>query len=77
MQVGEKIRLARVSKGITQENLAQRSGLSRNTIVNYETGKRIPRTDDLVKIAKVIDVDVSEFFETNPTLPPKTGGDQQ
>lgn len=28
MQVGEKIRLARVSKGITQENLAQRSGLS-------------------------------------------------
>ena len=25
MQVGEKIRLARVSKGITQENLAQRS----------------------------------------------------
>lgn len=77
MQVGEKIRLARVSKGITQENLAQRSGLSRNTIVNYETGKRIPRTDDLVKIAKVLDVDVSVFFETNPTLPPKAGGDQQ
>jgi len=77
MQVGEKIRLARVSKGITQENLAQRSGLSRNTIVNYETGKRIPRTDDLVKIAKVLDVDVSVFFETNPTLLPKTGGDQQ
>lgn len=68
MNIGELIKNIRSKQGITQESLAEDAQLSRNTIVNFETGKRIPRVDDLVKIAKALGVEVSIFFQENPTL---------
>ena len=67
MNIGELIKDIRSKQGITQELLAEDAQLSRNTIVNFETGKRIPRVDDLVKIAKALGVEVSIFFQENPT----------
>lgn len=67
MNIGELIRNIRLNKGLTQEVLAEKAGLSRNTIVNFENKKRVPRVDDLGKIAKALDVEVSIFFQENPT----------
>lgn len=76
VEVGEKIKSIRTSLGWTQEKLAEKAGLSRSTIINFESGKRIPRIDDLMKIAGALEVETTVFFKANPTLPPKTGGDE-
>ncbi len=69
MEIGEKIRSIRVSRGVTQEDLAKKTGLSRSTIVNFERGKRIPRIDDLMKIAGALGVEATIFLKANPIVP--------
>lgn len=72
MGIGENIRSIRILRGLTQESLAERANLSRSSIVNFETGKRAPRVDDLESIAKALGVEVSIFFQENPTNLRKT-----
>lgn len=43
MKFGEKVKAARLSVGLTQEQLGDAAGLSKRTIINYETGARYPR----------------------------------
>lgn len=61
MTIGEKIKSIRKEKGLSQEQLAEKCGLNRNSIYNYETGKRSPKSEDLENIAKALDVYVSEL----------------
>ena len=56
------IKEIRTLADISQNELAKRTGLARSTLVNYETGKRIPRVDDLEKIAEALEIDVCTFF---------------
>jgi transcriptional regulator with XRE-family HTH domain len=69
VSIGENIRSIRVLRELTQEKLAEMAKLSRSSIVNFETGKRAPRVDDLESIAKALGVEVSIFFQENPTQP--------
>ena len=57
--VGGKIKAARKAKGLTQGQLAQKSGVATITIRQYETGKRQPRLEQLQKIADALDVSIS------------------
>lgn len=43
MKFGEKLRLSRKHKGLTQAELAKRSGLSLRTIISYEKGETYPQ----------------------------------
>lgn len=43
MKFGEKLKNARISAGLTQQALGVAVGLSKRTIINYETGSRYPR----------------------------------
>ena len=43
MKFGEKLRLARKRKKMTQEELAVQVGVSKRTIVNYESGEIYPK----------------------------------
>ena len=43
MKFGEKLRLARKRKKLTQEELAKLVGVSKRTIVNYESGEIYPK----------------------------------
>ena len=60
--VAQKIREARKRKGITQAELSKRTEVHRNTIINYETGRRDPRVKDLKKIAKALNVSLVELI---------------
>lgn len=57
-----KLRAMRVLKGYTTEMLAQKTGLNRNTINQYETGKHTPRIDNLKIIAKVLECELSDIL---------------
>ena len=60
--IGEKIRRARLEAGFTQENLAERIGLSRTAIARYEAGDIEPRIKNLIAISKELNVSVDELF---------------
>lgn len=50
--VGERLRLARESKGITQKDAADAIAVARTTLVAIEQGQRRLRMDELQKLAK-------------------------
>lgn len=52
----QRLREIRTKKGITQEEIADYLGFSRPTYTAYESGRRKPDNDTLVKIAKFLDV---------------------
>lgn len=57
----ETIRDRRKSMGLTQGELADRAGCNLITIVNYESGYRLPRIDILLKLAKALGFDDIRF----------------
>lgn len=54
MDIGEEIKAARKSVGLTQKQLGEKLGVSAAMIAQYETGKRIPKTPTFKKIIDTI-----------------------
>lgn len=63
MTIGEKIKSARVSKGLSQKSLGNLLHVSQAMIAQYENGNRIPKIGTLTKIADALDMDISCFIE--------------
>ena len=59
---GEAVRKARTSVGLTQEELADRSGLDRSYIGGVERGERNPTLTVIEKIAEGLGVTLAELF---------------
>lgn len=57
------IKIERALKNITQEDLAKKIGVSRQTINAMEAGKYVPSTVLALKIAKYFDKKVENIFE--------------
>ncbi len=56
------IRIERAVKNITQAELAEKVGVSRQTIHSIESNKYIPSTVLALKIARVFEKGVEEIF---------------
>ena len=56
----------RLDKGLTQEMLASRAGVTRGYISLLEGGKKQPALSTLSKIADVLGVGLGEFFDGDP-----------
>lgn len=56
MEVGERIRLARKDKGLSQKALAAKANLSTTAIQNYEYGKYKPKVEQVERIANALGV---------------------
>jgi transcriptional regulator with XRE-family HTH domain len=52
MEVATLIRTARRQSGLTQAELARRSGTSQPTLATYESGRAVPRLDTLARLFK-------------------------
>lgn len=66
--VGKNIRKFRTKRHMTQDDLAERLFVSRQTVSNYETGKSNPDLDTLLKIAEVLETDVDGLIFGPPDL---------
>jgi transcriptional regulator with XRE-family HTH domain len=58
-----RIKKLRLDRGISQEELAHRSGLSRTGMGFLETGKRWPRLDTLISVADGLNITVDELLK--------------
>lgn len=67
----------RLSKGMSLEDVASRCGITRQTIWFIENGDRNPSVETAKRIAGVLDVNWTDFFEeeknndTGENLPPQ------
>lgn len=52
----DKIRELRKERGMTQKEVAERLGIGGSTMTMYETGRREPNMETLIKIADFFDV---------------------
>lgn len=71
MMVGHKLKEQRLKQKETQESLALKLGVSRQTISNWENGKTLPDIDSLIKIAQLYQLSMDELFELKPEAPIK------
>ena len=60
--LSENLKSFRKSKGISQEELAVRLNVVRQTISKWEKGLTVPDADTLIRIAEILEVDVSELL---------------
>src|SRR5829696_4128580 len=68
MQRTPLLRSLRERAALTQEDLAKLSGVARATIADLETGKRPARPSTLRKVARGLDVEVTDLYE-GPEVP--------
>jgi transcriptional regulator with XRE-family HTH domain len=68
--LGEAIRTRREKLGLSQEKLAERSGLDRTYISMLERGKRNPSLLNLLKLVKGLGTSVSKLTEVYDDFDP-------
>lgn len=59
MTTGERIRLAREARGMTQSQFAEKIGVHWVQVSQWERGERNPKIETLEKIADALQLDVS------------------
>ena len=68
MDIGQKIKEARIAKGLTQEELGNLVGLQKSAIAKYENGRVVNiKRSTLQKLANALDLRGSDLIiEANP-----------
>ncbi len=65
MTLGEKLAKARKEKNITQEQLADNLGVSRQAISKWESGVTYPETDKLIRMSELFDCSLDYLLKEN------------
>ncbi|MBQ7764519.1 helix-turn-helix transcriptional regulator [bacterium] len=63
--IGINVKSERLRKGLSQEELAEKCEISRNSISLIETGKINPTIIKMIDIAKVLNVDINVLIKNN------------
>jgi transcriptional regulator with XRE-family HTH domain len=61
--LGKNLRAARKRLGLTQEEVAERSGIQAGEVSRIEAGKRDPRVSTLEKLAAAVEVPPAQLLE--------------
>jgi transcriptional regulator with XRE-family HTH domain len=61
-ELGLHLMRARIGRGLSQSALAEQCSLSQAQISYFELGVRLPALDQLVRIARALDVPIQRFF---------------
>lgn len=61
-QVGPRLRQLRKARGVTLEQLAERTGLTKGYLSKIETGKKLPPIATLSRISGALGSDIAYFF---------------
>jgi transcriptional regulator with XRE-family HTH domain len=64
--VGDRIRRFREARGWTQDQLGERTAVSRSQICRYENGAYVPNGPSLVRLAEELGVTTDELLGVTP-----------
>lgn len=62
-KVGQFLKELRGQKALTQEQLAERLGVSNRSVSRWENGVTMPDFDLLIQMAKIYDVEIGEILD--------------
>lgn len=60
--LGKRLASARKSRNMTQEVLAEKTGLTNNFISNIETGRSIPSLETISKLCNALDITPNDLM---------------
>lgn len=61
-KIGKRIKQIRESKGIKQCALAEKLDMEPSNLTRIESGYQFPKEENLVKIAKILQIEVKDLF---------------
>ena len=70
--LAENLKALRKAKGLSQEELAARLHVVRQTVSKWEKGRSVPDADLLIRLAEELDTTAAALL--GPELPPETEG---
>lgn len=62
MKIGEKIHQIRKMSGMTQEELAEKMNVSRQTISKWEGGTSVPDLENAVRLCELFQISLDDFI---------------
>ncbi len=65
MTLGEKLKIYRTQKGLSQEKIAEMLDVSRQAVTKWEAGQTTPSSDNLIALANLYDVSLDELIGKN------------
>lgn len=68
MELGKQLKEARAGANLSQEELAKRIGVSRQTISNWENGRSLPDVGSAVKMSNVYQVSLDELLKDETSV---------
>lgn len=75
--IGQRIRTMRLSRGMTQADLAKAIDQSQSSITMYETGRREPDFETLEALADVFNVPLASFVDGDGVISVRSPDDAQ
>ena len=70
MALSKKLYDLRKQRALSQEQLAEQLGVSRQAVSKWESGKAVPETDTLIAISQYFAVSLDELVKEEPAVPP-------
>lgn len=72
MDIGNRLNQLRKLSGMTQEQLAEKLSVSRQTISRWETGGALPDVESIVKIGRIFRVSLDDLLMGEPDTEEKS-----
>ena len=61
-KINETLRQLRLDRGMTQEEVAEQVGLTRQAVSSYESGRTQPGVDILQRLAEIYETDLTDII---------------
>ena len=68
MEIGQKLKDKRTAMGLSQEQLAELLGVTRQTIANWEKGKTYPDISAVLKLSDLYSVSLDELLKEDESM---------
>ena len=65
MTIAQQLKSGRLNTGLSQEEVAQKVGISRRTLAYYENGERTPNADILLKLCEVYSIRIDSLIASD------------
>ena len=66
---GESLRRSRMRRGFSQQQLANKLGVERSTVSNWEADRRIPDIDMIARLAEYLEISSDELLSASAAEP--------